>query len=905
MNSLPLLITYYNNIPSNALNYFSISNGNIIVSKYDMMNTICSSFMNNVNNNLVYIFNGANMGFFSINSLLYSDQNSNTYSINLNSIPINLSDNILCALSITAPIYNITRTYVSKMINNDNINNFTITDSNKFIINTHSYSDVSSTYNKLSNNTTKTVVDDTLFLYIIATHKSFNIIFDSISTHTITNVTIQPSTNTNLASLTFFGNFQVLNFTEKIDYTIYISTENSSTISNIIFNNTPIKPLNYSDIDLSDIPNLSLTHMSPTLSNTPSNSIKITPIKINQKLVSNIVSLNKLASNHVSLNKCVILNIINPSYHKLSGYLSISPLNAPSSQLNAPSSQLVNIQENYSNIPVNNMITSGISNFGSFISESTRSVTVNTYKTFLDNTYIDHSNVMNSIDSVSKVGKNIYDTVSYGYKVAKVNNQDPVKPDNINNISILSGIPCILNVSYYDINNNQIDFITPNIIIYLSNKLRTILYSINSRIDNVSNPNSSSILSFNGELNSVSLPNSIETVPYVISTGPITSYLTYSYDVTKNTGAVINNGSFSYGLMNDTLIINNLDFNSIDAIPFISLLYTIINTDITLNILNMDYSFACSLIVTSVALGKVQSTISINLKSGKLPTDSSNRYFLTLLQTTDIITSVNNKKIYKDVLIKNNELIIRIQNAINRSNLNYPNDPNIQQAEFIITNASNQSILLLNIPFINNNTTTLQITNAIITMAFNAINYALLGDPDSDELQNLYITLIQLSNPVIAKAILNNALYHVNIVINKNSTSDKLSVFTDTRNAINDAINKISSETNSDNISIINTALNQINNALIIIPDNVDLLKAQAILITINLPKNKPKKIESLENYETQSNYLPTTFQIMCGFLICIIFISSIAYIINEEFTKKDKQFFTSENSTNDSSSSL
>jgi hypothetical protein len=68
MSSPPLLLTYYNNIPLNSLNYFSISNGNIIVSKYDMMNNICSLFMNNTNNNLVYIFNGPNLGCFVINS---------------------------------------------------------------------------------------------------------------------------------------------------------------------------------------------------------------------------------------------------------------------------------------------------------------------------------------------------------------------------------------------------------------------------------------------------------------------------------------------------------------------------------------------------------------------------------------------------------------------------------------------------------------------------------------------------------------------------------------------------------------------------------------------------------------------------------------------------------------------
>ena len=48
----PLLITYYNTIPENATNYFTILNGTIQISNNDLMGNSCSTFMENVNNNL-------------------------------------------------------------------------------------------------------------------------------------------------------------------------------------------------------------------------------------------------------------------------------------------------------------------------------------------------------------------------------------------------------------------------------------------------------------------------------------------------------------------------------------------------------------------------------------------------------------------------------------------------------------------------------------------------------------------------------------------------------------------------------------------------------------------------------------------------------------------------------------
>ena len=129
MSSSSLLITYYNTIPPNATNYFTILNGNIVISTNDMMNNDSLLFLKSVGNNLVYIFNGANMGSLIINYIVAQNSNSITYAINLTSIPLNLTDGVLCVLSTSVPSFNISRTYLSVM--NSTIGNFTSVDNKK------------------------------------------------------------------------------------------------------------------------------------------------------------------------------------------------------------------------------------------------------------------------------------------------------------------------------------------------------------------------------------------------------------------------------------------------------------------------------------------------------------------------------------------------------------------------------------------------------------------------------------------------------------------------------------------------------------------------------------------------------------------------------------------------------
>jgi hypothetical protein len=923
MNSTPLLITYYNNIPPDATNYFTFSNSKLIISKNDMMLNLCSELCDNANNNLVYIFCGANIGAFSIKSLVSSNNNSFTYSIDLYSIPLNLTNNILFVLSLTVPTYNITRTFITTL--NDRNNNFTLENNNKFIINTNSESS-----------------DDTLFLYIIATNKSFNIIYNATTINTISNVEIFPVQSNSYTpaispSIAFTGTIQPLSFTSNKVYTIYISTENSSTISNLIFNNTRILPLNYSGIDLrlSSSRQRSLNGTPYDISRAESNTLEVTPVLLDQKLTVNKNNLNNQVLTQSFVNKCVILNIINSIDHDSSGKFSLEKINTLSNELivDTPTNMIENftnliermgtptpsptITSGPSDIPGNNSIYSSLLNFGNIIIDSAKTASKDTYNTVINTTGISNETVISSTEVIQDVSKNAYDNLSYAYKVVNVNYQPKTKPDIINNIPLIVGLPTKLNVSYSDINNHDLsytdindikvnNFITSNIFLFLSNGLKNYIYTVSNSINNIPNPDRLTILSFNGEINSSVYPEVTENTPYVLSTTPISPYKIYSYVNSISSDNIINNSTFSF-IQDNKLIISNIDVNSKNSTSFILLLYTIINTPVKLNILNLDYSIVCSLNIINVALGPTQSTISYSLGNGVLPNSSTNNYILTLLQSTDIINSINNTRLYKDTLIKNNNLILGIQNSIYNSSVSNPNDLNIKEAQNIIDNAANQSNILLHLPFIDNNfTSTIQIANATIIMSFNAINYAILFDPNSGELQYFYSILTQLKNPIIVRSILNNALNHVINVINNNPSSSNLTLYINAKNSINNALSTIVIPSASDSLSLntpspiynssITAAISQINIALVADPDNNDLLKAHAILLTIDPIKSGKYNVETMTEDSKSSNNNSTIIIIIVIFVFIGIFIilGVAAYLINYYLTKSDKDFFSS-----------
>jgi hypothetical protein len=501
------------------------------------------------------------------------------------------------------------------------------------------------------------------------------------------------------------------------------------------------------------------------------------------------------------------------------------------------------------------------------------------------------------------------------------NIQIKTKHDSISNVPLLVGLPSSLNVSYYDINNNQINFITPNIIIYLSSGLKTYIYSVLKSTNTITTPDEKSIFTFNGELNSTQLPDHSKNNPYVISTGPISPYVTFSYTSVTQYNTPISNGSYTLASQTNKIIISNIDATSINAVPFISLLYTIINTNTTLNILNMDYSLICSILITGVALGQTQSSFTYSIVSGNVPKKSSITYIFTLLQSSDIISSVNNTKLYNEILTKNNNLILGIQNSIQKSYINSPQDLNIQQAQTIISNAASQATILLTTSFINSNSTSLQISNSTITIAFNAINYALLGDPDDGELLYFYGIVTQLTNPIIVTTLLNNALIHIkNLIRSTDKTSENYNLYLNAQDSISSALTQIAVPSALDSptlntpssvyIPTITNALKAVNTALISNPDNIDLLKAQSNLVAIEPIASGTYKIENLQDVSDvktkstdDSSY---NMGLISGCICCLIFLGGLAYLANSYFAKGDKQLFSesSSSSSSDSSSS-
>jgi hypothetical protein len=808
MNTIPLLITFYNTLPSNPTDFFTISNGNLRISKIDSMSTITASFFNQINNNIVYIFNDVNLGSITIDSLISSDEISFTYKIILKSIPPNLKDNVVCVLSSTLPNYNITRIYLQ---DNTIQGTFYSPDNQTFTINRNSLPNklnpnmintesgtTSNSYNNSNNHSS----DDTLLLYIISTSKSFTIVFNTQTIYTISNIKLL-SPNLNNPYLIFSVTFPQINFVNNAKYNILLSVDNSSTISNIVFNNTIIVPI--------DDKAINLVHEN----NTIQNDITITPVLLNNTNTVEKNSLNDNQQNTQIDNQCAILNIQNPSLHNIPGYFSLS---------------LPESSEHFSNY---------------FTPDMSKNIIASTSK-LTNNTTLMTNNLLNT---TSNLIANAYKNTSHTVKKLKMNYSPPTQPDIINNIPIVSGLSCNLNISLTDINNNPINFITNNKLIYLSNCHDTYIY-------NIYNTNTiKSILSSSGILNNKILPDFTQNIPYVLSTGPISPFHKFNYisDLTQN--APIINGAFTE-LSRNILVISNSDIFNANTTPFLSLLYTIINTNITLNILNPDYSYECNLLVTNVAITQSQARISYSIKSGSIPKNTTTNYIFSILGTSDVISSVNATNTYYKLLNDNNNLLLGLQNTITTIQQKNQNDPNINQALSLIQVATNQSTILLATPIILNRITSLQIVNATIVLGFNAINYSMINNPTNHELQFFYNKINSLACPIIINYMLKNALSHINsaLVLNKNPAY--ITIYTLAQKSINDALTHlsfpsaidISTLNNPSTIPSVSKIIIIINNALNLNPGDINLLKAQAILKVIQSISNNTYQVESMTN---------------------------------------------------------
>jgi len=211
-----ILVPYYNIIPNNELSYFTILDNTLIVSLTDVFGN-SSNFLANNFNRLIYIFNGPNMGSFTVTSLQTTTNKSFTLSIILNSVPPNLTDNTYCVLSLYPSAYAIERIYTNSIV--DNINgNFTITGDNTILINKSSSSS-----------------DDTLFIYILITNKSFNIYNDISSVSYFIDDVVLSKNQVNNSYISINATIPIISLINGSSYEFSISTDKSSTVTKTIY----------------------------------------------------------------------------------------------------------------------------------------------------------------------------------------------------------------------------------------------------------------------------------------------------------------------------------------------------------------------------------------------------------------------------------------------------------------------------------------------------------------------------------------------------------------------------------------------------------------------------------------------------------------------------------------------
>ena len=792
-----ILIPFYNNIiPQSATSYFSLANNTLTISPTDNLGN-STSFISNSYNSIIYIFNGPNMGSF-IPSASLSD---NTYSIALNSVPPGLSDGTLCVLSKIPSNYSINRTYVSgteKMINSGN---FTIVDSTTMLI----------SINTLNSGS------DLLFLYIIITNNEFNILVNEKNTFKVKNVKLQPIRSES-PYVTFICTFPILPLIDNETYSMYISTEHSSTISNITFNNTPILPLPNKPIDLvtnkssksNTVGSVSLNGNSIPLINT-NNSMQITPVLMNQPVLNNSNSVNntKLL---IPTTYSVLLLYQNSNNHIGSGYFSIDSIE---SNINRDALTF-KLPENFTT----NSLIDNITNY--------------------------YTNTVQQIASIF-----------YNKETTTV-----PKPDMIADLPLIKGTECILNLSVIDTFQKQVNFIKQHSLLFISNGLfstiaatKTIPISRNDLNDDVI---SCSVIMKDP------LPSLTSGAPYVISTSPILPYVTFKYLSNYNPLNIIDSGLFtilpkSSTITVETIVISNYDISNMSVLSFNTLLYTLVQNGLStsnsslpkLNILNSDYSILASLQITHVTPNNNQTTFTYNIISGASSLsmlNSNSNYILTLLSTSDIISIVNNTKYMKPTMIYVNSIISGTKDIIKKIYLNNPNDKLLIIAKKIIEDTSQQAELILYNPYtpINN-----ILNNSLIVNSYNALVYALQSQPSNKELLFIFSRINNLSSPIITLAVLQNLEKYIDSALlfsPKNRELLNIKYVIDTSiikfngNLNNSSISSVSSPSSSINsIDMLTNVSALINSAADNLPNNTSIQKARVTINNYkqnNLPDN-------------------------------------------------------------------
>jgi len=657
--------------------------------------------------------------------------------------------------------YGIARTYLSYGDNNFSIGNFTI----------HNNSIILNIFDIANNN-------ELLFIYILCTINTFNIVAENGIIYPVTNVTALPFTNTSIY-IVFAGDIPVIPLVTGDTYIVSIPTNKSLTISNLVINGTIVQPLKSSELIMTSSNGLT---NGPSISGPSQSGIITTPVQLLPPLT-------------LSQYEAITANNIN----KLPVVPALSNINV-----------IVRYQE-----PSQPIISNGLF-----------SLTLNT---------IDYPNELPNKQIPSFFGSI---TSFFNNSFGKPQHQPHLL---LPHIDVLNGTSYTMNASTLDAYNQPLNFIYQSSLLYLSNNTTSNTIAI-KEIE--SSKNSENILEFNIILEEP-LPITLNNTPYVLSTAPIATYVIYNYINNFTTTSVIPTGKFtilpiSGTITTPTMILSTTDtISNMNIASFTSLLYTLIGTTNTLNILNVDYSIVCNLNILSVIPSYNQCIFTYAINSGAnnlLNLNTTSNYIFTLLPSSDIVSIKNNTNSLQSYLLYNNKLLTTIQQIIQTESQSiFSMDMN--ESLNLINSAVTLSTLIVNIPF---NQSTLVTNNATMISGQNALDMALEAAPNNTDLQVISPIINNVSSPIIVAAALKNAKINIDYVsTNIKHLSDNSSLL-NTQQGIDNILEQMATTSPYININIpnINSLLSNINNSINAafdqIPNNPSIYRAKIIINALN-----------------------------------------------------------------------
>lgn len=856
-----ILVPYYNIIPSSVSTYFTIIDNTLVVTLNDVFNNP-SQFLTNSINKLIYIFNGPNMGTFKINSLKIKTDKTYTFLIKLNSIPPNLRDNTNCVLSLNPSVYTIDRTFSSTSYNNL-VGNFTLENSNTILINKFS-----------------TGSDDTLFLYILITNKSFNIINNNSSASYVINDIIISKNQPSGSFISLNATIPIMALINGSTYEFNISTDDASTLSNLTLNNTNVSPITDATVTLPT------NNPSPD----PLNSAIKTHVTIPHSYVDNSNNINiKKPTLYKDFNSVLLTYQTNKFYNN--GYFSLT------TNIN---NDIIDLYTNVSNYP----LTEHLDNY------SFKDLPVFSKEP----PPVDKSKDVDYKSTITTAYNRLRALYNKMYADVKKNTdqllQDNIQDDPITNIPILPGNRYTLSLSLVDSFKKPVNFIKQQSILFISSG--TNVYKIATKKIPIYKKNGNdSIIECNVILNKL-LPEDINNKTYLLSNAPVLPYVTFEYLKVHNVSDVIGDGKFNILTISKitkfpTMIISNTDIlynNNVSS--FNKLLYTIAQDPTKplappyLNILNTDYSIVSTLAILQVVPDQIQTTFTYTIVSGSQNLEllvNGQNYIFTLFQPLDIISDtgiLNLTQKNRPMLTDVNNIIQSAKVTIDKMILNNPNDTNLINAKNIIQDTSNLSSLIINIPLTND---ILDTYSSLLANTYNAIQYALIFDPRNSDLLLIIDYIKNFNIPIIIISLLEYVSQYIKKSLENNPNDVEISNLDD---HVKSSIILFKSENTGISISgTIKELLSRIDKASAKYPSDTSLVKARRMVNNIlnnmlnpnpsvneNMTMDEDKYgnlIETLDNVKYETNENSDHYYIIMIILLIIFLI----YIMHNYSNKK------------------